>query len=260
MDASKNSEYVEAFPYPGTACPDTDPAGVAYSGVAGVEPLAWTVWGPSETEGAVFPAPFEPMAAGDGRCEAGQSGTSHDEWEARIERESRASFEAGQRQGIQEGRAAEQQLQSARRTAAEKECGSTLAHALAGFEEEKARFMANAEREVVRLALAVAARILRHEATVDPLILTGPVRVALGQLQAASEVRLRIPTCDLDLWTETIEHLPGLVTRPRIVGDDAMQTGDCVIEAELGSADLSIRAQLAEIERMVLTDGDGGGA
>ncbi len=36
----------------------------------------------------------------------------------------------------------------------------------------------------MKLALAVAARILRREAQMDPLLLTGAVRVALGQLAA----------------------------------------------------------------------------
>ena len=37
---------------------------------------------------------------------------------------------------------------------------------------------------MVKLALAIAARILRREAQTDPLLLTGAVRVALGQLAA----------------------------------------------------------------------------
>jgi len=39
--------------------------------------------------------------------------------------------------------------------------------------------MGAVEHEVVKLALAVAARILRREAQMDPLLLTGAVRVAL---------------------------------------------------------------------------------
>ena len=50
------------------------------------------------------------------------------------------------------------------------------------FAEERDRYLHAVEQEVVRLALAVAARILRREAQMDPLLLTGAVRVALGQL------------------------------------------------------------------------------
>jgi flagellar assembly protein FliH len=38
----------------------------------------------------------------------------------------------------------------------------------------------------------------------DPLLLTGAVRVALGQLAGATEVRLRVPAAELDLWTESM--------------------------------------------------------
>ena len=48
--------------------------------------------------------------------------------------------------------------------------------------QERDRYLHAVEHEVVKLALAVAARILRREAQMDPLLLTGAVRVALGQL------------------------------------------------------------------------------
>ncbi len=66
----------------------------------------------------------------------------------------------------------------------------------------------------MKLALAVAARILRREAQMDPLLLTGAVRVALGQLAASSEVRLLVPPAKLDLWTETIALVPNLALKP----------------------------------------------
>ena len=59
--------------------------------------------------------------------------------------------------------------------------------------QERDRYLHAVEHEVVELALAVAARILRREAQMDPLLLTGAVRVALGQLSGSTEVRLRVP-------------------------------------------------------------------
>ena len=62
---------------------------------------------------------------------------------------------------------------------------------------ERDRYFEAVEHEVVKLALAVAARILRREAQMDPLLLTGAVRVALGQLSASTQVRSRVPAADL---------------------------------------------------------------
>ncbi len=101
---------------------------------------------------------------------------------------------------------------------------------------------------MVKLALAVAARILRREAHMDPLLLTGAVRVALGQLSATTQVRLRVPAADLELWADTIAHLPNLAKKPMVVAGEGMRLGDCAIETELGSVDLGVRAQLGEIE------------
>jgi hypothetical protein len=63
------------------------------------------------------------------------------------------------------------------------------AELIQSFTQERDRFLHAVEREVVELALAVAARILRREAQMDPLLLTGAVRVALGQLSGSTQVK-----------------------------------------------------------------------
>ncbi len=120
---------------------------------------------------------------------------------------------------------------------------------IAEFGQERDRYLQAVEHEVVELALAVAARILRREAQMDPLLLTGAVRVALGQLSNSTEVLFRVPSQELDLWTEAIAHVPNLSVRPTVVAGDGMRLGECALETKLGSVDLGIRGQLGEIER-----------
>ncbi len=43
--------------------------------------------------------------------------------------------------------------------------------------------------------------------------------------------------------------MPKLALKPTVAAGEGMRLGDCRMEAELGSVDLGIRAQLAEIER-----------
>jgi flagellar assembly protein FliH len=117
------------------------------------------------------------------------------------------------------------------------------------FRSEQMQYFEAVEHEVVKLSLAVAARVLRREAQMDPLLLTGAVRVALGQLSASTQVRLKVPAQELELWGETIAHLPNLAVKPMVIAGDGMGPGDCVMETELGSVDLGVRAQLGEIER-----------
>jgi flagellar assembly protein FliH len=159
------------------------------------------------------------------------------------------SFEAGRIRGFEEGRAAEHEALAAEVRASEQAGAEQAARLVESFHAERARYFEAVEQEVVKLALAAAARILRREAQMDPLLLSGAVRVALGQLSASTEVRLRVPPADLELWTEAIAHLPGLSPRPAVVPGEDMQVGECALETELGSVDLGVGAQLAEIER-----------
>jgi flagellar assembly protein FliH len=174
---------------------------------------------------------------------------AHAEFEARLAEETRRSFEAGRERGNQEGRQAETQAQAATQKNTEQQRLRQHAQLVAGFAEERDRYLQAIEREVVRLALAVAARILRREAQMDPLLLTGAVRVALGQLSGSTEVRLRVPQDDVALWSDAMALLPNLALKPTVVAAEGMRLGDCVIETSIGSVDLGIRSQLGEIER-----------
>src|SRR6266702_1957440 len=124
-----------------------------------------------------------------------------------------------------------------------------IAGALQHFAEEKDHYFHDVEQQVVRLALSISAKILHREAQMDPLLLSGAVRVALGQLSETTQVRLRIPAGELALWEEMLRLIPNLPLRPKVIGEENFSDGDCVLETEVGSVDLGVRAQLAEIER-----------
>jgi flagellar assembly protein FliH len=188
------------------------------------------------------------QAARDRACGGHETGT-RPEFEKRLADETRKSFEAGRERGRLEGRQTEHEAQAAAMAAAEEQRVSRAVESVRNFAEERDRYLNAVEHEVVDLALMVAARVLRREAQMDPLLLTGAVRVALGQLSSSTRVRLRVPPAELTLWTETILRLPKLAVRPEVVSGEGMRLGDCMIETEMGSVDLGVRAQLGEIER-----------
>jgi flagellar assembly protein FliH len=127
--------------------------------------------------------------------------------------------------------------------------GSQLQAVLMSFCEERDKYFGQVEQEIVRLALGIAARILHRESQIDPLLLAGAVRVALGQLADNTGVTLRVPAADHTMWEDTLRLMPNLPLRPNVVGDPEVGPEECVLETKLGSADLGVRAQLAEIER-----------
>jgi len=177
----------------------------------------------------------------------------HFDWEKRLAEETRKAFEAGRARGREEAAEAEREAREEVRRQHE----LRLAGAVDGFSQSQQRYFHAVEGEVVRLALAIAARILRREAQMDPLLLTGAVRVALGQLAGTTEVKLRVPAADLALWREAIAHLPNLARKPEVVSGEGMKLGECVVESDLGTVDLGIRAQLGEIERGFFDRGRG---
>ncbi|MDR3737032.1 MAG: FliH/SctL family protein [Acidobacteriaceae bacterium] len=161
----------------------------------------------------------------------------------------RHGFEAGRQQGVQEGRQAEREALAGARAADDRRRAEQVAELVQRFAEDRERYLQSIEHEVVSLALAVAARILRREAQMDPLLLTGAVRVALGQLSNSTAVKLLVPAAELDLWRESIAHLPNLTVKPVVEAGEGMRMGDCMIETTVGTVDLGIRSQLSEIER-----------
>ena len=171
------------------------------------------------------------------------------EFDFQLGEESRRAFEAGRQKGLEEGRATEREVQNSLRAQSEGERIRQMSQLMINFEQAGQRYIERVEHEVVELALSIAARILRREAQMDPLLLTGAVRVALGQLSGSTKVRLKVPATDLDLWQQAILLLPNLTVKPEVVAGEGMRLGDCLIETQFGSVDLGVRAQLGEIER-----------
>lgn len=184
-----------------------------------------------------------------GHNDGGMRGAAGSGLDERAPEAAQRSLEEARERGRQEGREKEREAQAGLLAEERLRHKEQLAALVARFSGESERFLAALERETVKLALAIAARILRREAQMDPLLLTGSVRVALGQLAASSEVRLRVPAEEADMWTETVAGVPNLAVKPVVIAENGMRAGDCVVECKIGTVDLGVRSQLAEIER-----------
>jgi flagellar assembly protein FliH len=176
------------------------------------------LWG-SETKGAgPLPASDEQTRAREAR--ARQEGREEAEGKARAEYEKRLATEH-----------------------------EALAQAIREFARERAAYFGRVEAEVVGLALAIARKILHREAQVDPLLLAGVVRVGLDKVAAGTHVRLRVHPEQIQAWQQFFAQQPDLQSVPELMGDAALGLGHCRLETELGSTDLTLEAQLKEIEQ-----------
>jgi len=197
------------------------------------------------------PARAEAEPAGGAEASGAAEAARFAQMEERLrlaESAAQAAVEAARAEGLaalERARQQADQASAAALDAARRQIGA----ALEGFLAERNEYFAKAEQEVVKLALAIAARILNREASLDPLLLAGAVRVALGQLGETTGVRLRCPADQVEGWREQARQWPNLAVAPEVAADPALGAGDCRIEASIGSVDLGVRAQLEEIER-----------
>jgi flagellar biosynthesis/type III secretory pathway protein FliH len=123
-----------------------------------------------------------------------------------------------------------------------------VAAAVREFAAERERYFAGVEQEIVKLALAIAARVLHREAQSDPLLLSGVVRVALEKMADRSGIVMRVRPADVAAW-ERVFVATELAERPRVVEDARMELGECRLETKMGTVELGVGVQLEEIEK-----------
>jgi len=125
---------------------------------------------------------------------------------------------------------------------------SRLAETVTAFQRGQSEYYSHVEPEIVQLILAVARKILHREAQVDHMLVAALAKVAVEGLQQRSHVVLRVAPELCGDWRDFFAvHLPG--TKIEVLEDSQLGNCDCVLETDLGMADLGIEAQLKEIER-----------
>lgn len=173
----------------------------------------------------------------------GAPGTNGTGAEDQAREREKQAWEQGVREGLAKG-----QVEIATERQKQRE---GMAETLRQFAQERENYFHRIEGEVVNLALALARKVLRREAQVDPLLLTGMVRVALEKIAGSSNVRLRVHPSQIDAWREFFKRQEGLAI-PELSGDAALEANQCYVETELGVTEVNLEAQLKEIERGLL--------
>jgi flagellar assembly protein FliH len=155
------------------------------------------------------------------------------------------SIAAGREQGRSEVRQA-----IARQLSEEQQRSQTqILQNLEQFRLEQQNYFHHVEGEVVRLALAIAARVLHREAHLDPLLLSGAVRVALEKLGDSSNVVMRVPPREVAQWKDFFRAAGNMRIQPGVLEDPSLSPGECLLITDLGTIELGVRAQLEEIEK-----------
>jgi flagellar biosynthesis/type III secretory pathway protein FliH len=151
------------------------------------------------------------------------------------------AWESGFREGLAKGRSENE--------AAVLQLRESVSAALSDFSRERQSYFLHVEGEIVSLALAIVRKILHRESEVDPLLLTGLVRVALEKMSSSQNVRLLVHPSHLRAWQDYFFGRSDLPLVPECVTDSTLALNQCRIETDHGVTDLHIEAQLKEIEQ-----------
>jgi flagellar assembly protein FliH len=155
-------------------------------------------------------------------------------------------------QRIQEARAAGmREGEAAAREKSAAELRSVLERASRSIEEITAlrpRLRREAEADLVKLALAIARRIVHRELAIDPDTMRGVIMAALDRLQGQEISRVRVHPQLASSLSEPLRKL-GQPSPVEIVPDPSCERGALIFETARGNLDASVETQLQEIER-----------
>lgn len=113
--------------------------------------------------------------------------------------------------------------------------------------------LSQTEHDVVRLAVAIAERIVRREIQADPQLLVSVARAAARQLgdKAVATILLQPD----DLATVLAQRKAATESGPiRLAADLSLSPGGCIVQSAVGQIDASVEAQIREVLRELLGD------
>lgn len=129
-----------------------------------------------------------------------------------------------------------------------KEAIGLLTQQLQELSQVRTRLRRDAERDLVKLGIEIARRILRRELSTDPSAILGLVKAALERVDARDVFRVRAHPEDARTLDACLADL-GMPERIEVVADQNLERGAVILETTKGQLDASVETQLQEIER-----------
>jgi flagellar assembly protein FliH len=107
------------------------------------------------------------------------------------------------------------------------------------------------EKEAVRLALAVAKKIVQREVSMDPDLIAALVSVALKRVQGQTSVTVRVSSHDHSRLENALHTLNSSIA---VTEDNALERGDFVLDSIQTHVDGRISGQIETIARTLLDE------
>ena len=151
------------------------------------------------------------------------------------------------------------QTDSSRETSAENSASlrtalEALANAATELQSQRDHILEQAQRETIKLGIAIAERLLRRTLSAQPDAVIELVRTTLNWTVGAATVRLRLHPADCEL----VELQSDVLRRDcsaeiQFVRDETLARGDCVAETSQGIIDGRVETMLERITEELLS-------
>jgi len=123
-----------------------------------------------------------------------------------------------------------------------------VARAVEELALHKSALRREAEEDVVKLAIAIARKVIYREISVDSEALLGLVKVALDKIEARELHRVRVHPEQVTSFEHALKSI-GAPRQIEVHGDPGLERGAAIFETARGSLDASVETQLRQSER-----------
>ncbi len=119
------------------------------------------------------------------------------------------------------------------------------------------RLRHSAELAVVKMALAIAERVVKREVSLDEGLVLRQIHEATKRVVGVERIKLRVNPKDEEYVRD---HRPGILTSTDAVrelvieGDETIERGGCILESDSGNVDALIATQMERIEAAMLSE------
>ena len=129
-----------------------------------------------------------------------------------------------------------------------------LAQSLEAVARLQHEIVSQGEKDLVKLAVEIARKLVHREIQIDDKIIVALVRVSLEKLTDRGPITVFVHGDDCDMLEQHLQDLGPRDNNSSLVVkvSEKLSRGDCVIESEYGSVDARICQQFQEIERGLL--------
>jgi flagellar assembly protein FliH len=126
-----------------------------------------------------------------------------------------------------------------------------LAETLVEVNNLLATIATRAERDLVRLAIEIAKKVVHREVTIDNEIVMTLARIGISRMQNRVAATIHLHPDDFAYVTTHRENLEAGHAL-ELIEDRSIGRGGCLVQTEMGDVDTRIEQQFAEIERAFL--------